>query len=109
MVWKIVMFHSKQKLKQMEMIVDPSVGVEGVPNGVVNGVCPCAPKRLADGDGVTGVEKGLNEDGAKTGVAKVEKSLDEVVVVGFLLWGILIYLNITDIDHWKIIENAYEI
>jgi hypothetical protein len=72
----------KAEVEANEDGVDPSVGVEGVPNGVVNWVCPNAPKRLSDGDGDTGVEKRLDEDGAETGVAKVEKALVEVMSEG---------------------------
>uniref|UniRef100_J3MY17 Uncharacterized protein n=1 Tax=Oryza brachyantha TaxID=4533 RepID=J3MY17_ORYBR len=59
--------------------VDPSVGVETVPNGVDSGADPEEPKRLLDR---VGVEKRLEEDGAETGVLKDGKALEEVAPEG---------------------------
>lgn len=60
--------------------VDDNVGVEAVPNGVVNWDDP--PKRLPDGAGVVEVAKRLDEDGAEAGVVRVEKALEEVAAEG---------------------------
>lgn len=72
--------------------VDPSVGVEDVPNGVDNWADPLEPKRfvvragvekrLEVRVGVVGVEKRLEVDGAEAGVLKAAKALEEFVAEG---------------------------
>jgi hypothetical protein len=62
--------------------VDPSVGVETVPNGVDSWADPDVPKRLLDRVGVVGVEKRLEEDGAEAGVLNDGKALEEVAPEG---------------------------
>ena len=62
--------------------VDPSVGVEDVPNGVDSWADPLVPKRLVERVGVVGVEKRLEEDGAEVRILKSEKALEEVAPEG---------------------------
>lgn len=58
--------------------VDPSVGVEDVPNGVDSWADPVVPKRLVVRLEVVGVEKRLEVDGAEAGMLKAAKALEEV-------------------------------
>lgn len=70
--------------------VDPTVGVEDVPNGVDSWADPVVPKRLVvrlvvgveKRLGVVGVEKRLEVDGAEAGKLKAATVLEEVAAAG---------------------------